>query len=125
MRLGEYPLPSYAAYIWHSGDALHILMPPSTEGGKSNTIRIPLERTGVEHNQWGQPLPSQRGWKFLLDTLLARSTSDQFTIGTPAAPTQYDLDEIVRHWSGQVTKIERKKDAPEELTIDDLDILAD
>lgn len=121
MKLGEYPLPSYAAYIWHSGDAIHILFPSDAEAGKTHSIRIPLERAGVEYNNWGQPLPSQRGWKFLLDTLLARSTDERFSVGTRAAPTQYDLDNIVKHWAGQVTKIEKKKDAPQELTIEDLE----
>lgn len=120
--IGDYPLPSYACYIWHTGDGLRILFPPTIPEGRSHTVTIPLDRAGVECNDWGQPLPSQRGWKFLLDLLTERHRNGAKPVGSKSTPTQYDLDKIAAHWNGKITRIEKKKDAPPDLTLDDIEL---
>jgi hypothetical protein len=124
MRIGDYPLPSYAAYIWHSGDSIRVLLPPTTSDDRSHTISLPIDRCGVVCNDWGQPLPNQRGWQALLQTLRARSSQrESARVGTEAAPTQYDLDAVMRAiGDGKLTKIEKKKSAPERLELENLDL---
>lgn len=124
MRIGDYPLPSYAAYIWMAGDSIRVLVPPTMNDDRSHTVSLPLDRCGVVCNGWGQTLPNQRGWEALFKLLQSRSSQrEDPKLGTPAAPTQYDLDMVMRALGeGKVTRYEKKKAAPEKLGIEDLDL---
>lgn len=124
MRIGDYPIPSYACYIWHSGDSIRLLIPPTTTDDRSHTLSIPIERCGINVNEFGQTLPNQRGWEAIIKTLRDRSASrENPKLGESGAPTQYDLDQIMRALGeGKVTRIEKKKNAPERLELEDLDL---
>lgn len=124
MRIGDYPLPSYAVYAWFSGDSIRILLPPTNEDDRSHTVSIPIERCEIERNDFGQTLPTQRGWEALFKLLQNRASNREDTrIGTKSSPTQYDLDAVMRAiGEGKVTRVEKKKDAPERLELEDLDL---
>lgn len=116
----QYPPPSYAAYIW-------------TQGGNKLFVAFPGEKSGhkvaVEFD-----LPSLRGLASapelsllerksigalfgILQTLIAREHNESASIGTLAAPTQHDLDLILK-----ALKARPAKKVPEKLTIEDLQL---
>lgn len=84
----KYPLPAHAASIWFTGTSLNLTFP------NDQTIVIPLERCGVETNEWGSPLPSQRGWAVILQCLKDRATAsrEESKIGQRGQPTQYEVE---------------------------------
>ena len=84
----KYPLPAYAASIWTNGTHICISFP------NDQTITIPLERCGIETNDWGSPLPSQRGWALLSQLMKDRAAQSQneTRIGERGQPTQYAVE---------------------------------
>ncbi len=87
----KYPLPSYAANIWLAGDRIAVQF----EG--SHTIFIDLARCGVECNNSGSTLPTQRGWEVLLSILKDRSRATaRPRIAERGAPVQYDIEQMLR-----------------------------
>lgn len=84
----KYPLPTYAASIWFTGTSINITFP------NDQTIVIPLERCGVETNDSGAPLPSQRGWALIAQLLKDRAAAsrDENKIGQRGQPTQYEVE---------------------------------
>ncbi len=84
----KYPLPNYAASIWFNGTHICVSFP------NDQTITIPLERCGVETNDWGSPLPSQRGWALLLQLFKDRVNAhrEETKIGQRGQPTQYECE---------------------------------
>jgi hypothetical protein len=78
MRASDYPLPDYAAYIWHRGDALGLAFVDPQ--GSGNTVFIPLEK-----------FLSGKGAQWLVDTLAARHSAyvkrGKAQIGTASEPT--------------------------------------
>lgn len=126
----QYPPPSYAAYAWFQGDQLMLALPGETSGHKVHAL---VDLRVLRDMAQTSPFAEQRlsleerktlaGLYSLLTTLKARESADHKTIGTPAAPTQYDLDLILKALGqGKVTKIEPKKKVTETFTIDDLDL---
>lgn len=84
----KYPLPDYAASIWFTGDSINISFQDD------QTIVLPIDRCGVETNDWGSPLPSQRGWAVILQCLKDRANAsrDEKRIGQRGQPTQYEVE---------------------------------
>lgn len=89
-----YPLPAHAASIWFTGDGLSIAFPPQGPEQKGSTIHIPLDRCGIETNDWGTPLPSQRGWSVILTFLKQRAAAAREfkRLGEPGTPSQYEVE---------------------------------
>lgn len=115
-----YPLPSYALSIWLSGDRLMLGVPGDDRvpNDRPHTLAIPLDRCGVEMNDWGtSPLATQRGWHALLETLRERAREGYIPkLGSKACPTQYNLDEIQR----RITRYNSQGKA--EITLEELDL---
>jgi hypothetical protein len=98
-QIGDYPLPSFAAYVWLEGHELVLGLPPRAEHERGHQVRIPLEKCSVECSSWGSPLARQLGWKALLDILRERARAgqrDRFHVGTRADPTQQMLEAVMR-----------------------------
>lgn len=90
MRASDYPVPDYAAYLWHRGDGLMLSLPDSHDA-KGQTLFIPLTKLDVGESP---------GWKFLLHTLAARRTAVQAgqrtSFGTASKPTAQQLEAALR-----------------------------
>jgi hypothetical protein len=102
--------------IRFDGNALVLHFPEN-----DHEISIPIERCEVINNNWGTPLPNQRGWRVLLDVLHARYSADcreKRTISTPAGPTIYQIEQAL------LAKLppKRKTVAKAELSLEDLDL---
>lgn len=46
-KVGEYPVPSHAAYIWAAGDQLMIGFPPRNGQEKGHTASVPFNERGI------------------------------------------------------------------------------
>src|SRR5258708_23378695 len=42
-----YPVPKYAAYIWLTGNVLHIGLPPGEEAERGHTVAISLDKCAL------------------------------------------------------------------------------
>lgn len=85
----RYPPPSYAITLWLAGDAIMLAIP------EAGTIPIPLERLEPQVNDFGAVVPGNRGLAVLLDLLRSRMASRAPTIGQPAAPVRYDVEQAL------------------------------
>jgi hypothetical protein len=79
--MSDYPVPSYAANIWIAGDKI-MLGFPSTVGGRSHSVALPM---------------TDKGLAVALDILKERSTSTIMSIGTRAAPTKWNIENDARY----------------------------
>ena len=91
MRASEYPVPDYAAYVWHRGDGLVIALPDTDAAGNGQTLFIPLEKLDAG---------TSPGWKFLLHTLAIRRNilqkGERPKFATDAKPTQEMLQHALK-----------------------------
>ena len=96
-----YPVPSYAAHIWVIGDVIHLALPPLEGHEQGHTIRVPWNPKALDH---------------LLRILRERETQKRpLNIATPAAPTQWDIE--------QVLKAMKKAKKLDEATVSELTVL--
>lgn len=131
-----YPLPSYAASIYISGDQLHIGLEPLEEDGRGRQIIIPLDQCGIEptqpehkceecghHQRANRSVKStQRGWLALLTLLRERAHLGHVSsISTPANPTQWNIDQILRSFGGEVKYVGSKKKVSDTMTLEDIE----
>jgi hypothetical protein len=83
----DYPLPAYAMYVWHRGDAVVLA------GNEGHTIVIPLDKLAVGSGA------DQRGWTILLDILRDRSRAyaarRPARIGTNEAPVRAQIEALL------------------------------
>jgi len=83
----DYPLPAYAMYIWHRGNALVLA------GNDGHTVVIPLDKLAVSSDA------DQRGWAILLDILRDRSRAyaqrSRPRIGTSEAPVRAQIEALL------------------------------
>ena len=89
MRAADFPIPDYALYVWHRGDAICVALPDYGETANERTLIVPLSK-----------LPGDApGWKFLLDLLRDRKMNyDQHkpnTFSTRAEPTSVQVKEAM------------------------------
>lgn len=93
-REDDYPLPSHAASIWLTGEALFLAL-PGTNGARGHTVRIPRGRCEAPGD-----IAALSGWSVLLELLRQRmhaaEEGTRASIGTRAAPVQYDIDGMLR-----------------------------
>lgn len=131
----SYPLPSYAASVWLNGDKLTLAFPGLDTHTQGHTVAVDIDISAITNlltssrfdhkNALGRDeRKSLRGLLSVLHTLRERSHQNApKTIGNPAAPTQYDLDQITRAIAGgKVRRIEPKREATEDLSLEDLDL---
>ena len=87
-----YPLPSHAASIWATGKGLMLGLPPIEGHTHGHTIHLDLARLNIPDGA------EFAGWRVLLSILSerARAKPKARTIGTRAAPTQYNLDGMLK-----------------------------
>lgn len=100
MARDDYPLPSYAAYIWIAGDEVHIQFPP-TVGTKSHTVKFPNTANGL---------------LILLDALRQRGREGKLVIGTRGEPTQYAVERALagdRKYNEWLRHMQATKDVTE------------
>jgi hypothetical protein len=108
MRNDDYPLPAHSLSIWKVGHTLYVGVPPSREGVRGTTLKITLDRCGVECSAFGQPLASQRGWRVLLDVLAQRERDGRSApLGNAGAPVQYDVEKILRAMGSAAPRVTR------------------
>jgi hypothetical protein len=93
--------------IYKSGDFLHLIFGPETGGTRTHSITLPI---------------NEKGFSALLRILSEREKSPFVPkhIATPAAPIQHMVDEWLK--KGGAIQHVTKRDAPDELTLDDLDL---
>jgi hypothetical protein len=114
----SYPLPSYVTQTWVSGDKLFVCFPP-TRGDKSHTVQLPATPAGFA----------------ILGSLLQERSREGYepSIGTRAAPVQYDIDKMLRQMGamngGSTSEVKvqklppvRKQEAKPTLSIADLEL---
>jgi hypothetical protein len=95
----DYPLPQHAAYIWTNGDKILLTFPgyEGVESRRFNTVTLdpktPAETIAVL-------------WSVLRER--ANASRQDRRIASRAAPTQAQLDEMIKHM--KVNRIEPKKD---------------
>lgn len=103
---GEYPLPTFAAYIWLAGDTLMLGLPPSEGNSRGHQVAIPAanlctsrELTDRERSDGVLSLDRSvktRGFIALLDVLRERAREGRVPkLGTRGEPTQYNLEEVL------------------------------
>lgn len=73
----DYPIPSYAAYIWIVGSNIHVCFPPSV-GSKSHTVIFPA---------------NDKGLKLFLKIMQERRGN--LTIGHAGEPTKYQVERML------------------------------
>jgi len=72
--LNDYPLPSHAVAIWFDGDGYSVRLPPEPGRDRGHIVRL-------------------HDLSMLAGILRERATAKHRSIGTPAAPTQAQLDQ--------------------------------
>lgn len=87
MRASDYPIPDYAAYIWHRGDAIGVMLPDYN--GNGHSLFIPIDK-----------FLDNKGARFLVDLLCARHSEyikrGHSDLGTNAEPTSQMLEHAMR-----------------------------
>lgn len=86
-----YPLPSYAAHIWLTGDEINLTF-PSPLDAPAHTVRFPA---------------NERGMKLALSILRDRASadrSDSLKLGHKAAPTQYMTEARYREITASIAR---------------------
>lgn len=111
MRVSDYPIPDYACYFWHRGDAL-VIQFPDYGSQRSHSLAIPIEKLS---NNEGIPA----GVRALLD-MMSQRRSDYLAgqrpkIGWNSEPTQQMLEHAMRI----------AKASPPKCTVVEEDIFAD
>jgi len=90
MRASEYPIPDYAAYLWHRGDGLMLALPDANDA-EGQMLFIPLTKLDAGEAP---------GWKFLLHTLAQRRSAVQrgehIKFATNAKPTAQMLEAALK-----------------------------
>ena len=71
----DYPIPSYATYVWLAGNHLYVCFPP-TVGSKSHTVLFPATDKGVA----------------LFLSVMRERKAGELHIGTKGEPTQYQVE---------------------------------
>jgi hypothetical protein len=79
--MSDYPLPSHACSVWLDGDTLWAAFPPRAGSDKGHKVHLTADEYGI---------------KSLLTILRARQCDGRHTVGTVAAPVQYDLETIAK-----------------------------
>ena len=100
MNERDYPIPAYAVYVWLVGDKLHVTFPP-TLGTKSHTVIFPANEKGME---------------LFLSTMRERKPG-QFTIGTRAEPTSYQVERALAGDKKYKDFVKREQDTREQQQI--------
>ncbi len=102
-----YPLPSYAVSVWFNGEALMVALPPGTDSdSRTHTIALPLDKCGIVTSLWGGAVSANRGWAALLDILKARHHAGRSVkIAERGAPTAYDIEGMLKAYSGNVNRV--------------------
>lgn len=123
----KYPLPSYAANIWLAGSTLWLSMPGHDQYDRNHVVQVPINITLIKNlisdteNIDLETRKTLQGLFVILNTLHERhqvGAADR--IGNKSAPTQWDIDQVLKAISsGRVTKIEKKKSI-NELSFDEM-----
>ena len=103
----RYPAPSYAAMVWYTPEGIRIALPAAL-GETGHSILLPLKEAS-----WGVMLGILRERARFADERSAR------TIGTRAAPVQYDIEAILRAM-GSSAPTPHRIEPRRTLTLDDL-----
>lgn len=104
----HYPLPAHAAYVWLKGDTLMLSFPPTAGHDRGHTVALYADAHGM---------------KVALSILKARRDESQLTVGTTAAPTQYQCDAsaISKHIAAhEVREVTGKAKTPKKSVSDQL-----
>lgn len=107
----DYPIPSYAAYVWmdDAGD-LRLLLPGPT--GKAHVLRYPSAKCQFDDKAW------TAGWAAMTSVLKDRSRNGEpKKIGNPGDITQAQLAEMMK---GMEITMVGKRDAPANLSLEEL-----
>lgn len=116
MRASDYPIPDYACYFWHRGDAL-VIQFPDYGTQRSCSLAIPIEKLS---NDAGQPT----GIRALLDIMQQRRNDyvagQRPKIGWGSEPTQQMLEAMLKssYRSPKCTVVEEDIFAEEETKAD-------
>ena len=74
--MSDYPIPSYAAYIWAAGDRIWLGFPAMSDGTPPHSVPYPA---------------TERGLTLAVEALKARRVGDR-TIGNHGAPTRHSIE---------------------------------
>jgi len=113
--MNDYPLPSHAVAVWFDGDGYSVRLPPEPGRDRGHVVRL-------------------HDLSMLAGILRERATAKHRSIGTPAAPTQAQLDVTRRQFEAtKLIKESRKAPPPSpkparksrvtELNLEDLGLL--
>jgi hypothetical protein len=109
-------IPSHACSVWIAGDKIWAAFPGQ---GTTHSVHVPADEAGI---------------KILLGILRARQIDGRHTVGTAAAPVQYDLETIskamkittvVKTTIAPLSETERKRALARQRDLDLADILHD
>lgn len=97
-----YPLPRYAASIWHNGRGLVLCLPGANGAQRGHTIYIDDDKLTLSDGA------AYAGWATLRTILTERHRATYAqAIGTKAAPSQYNLEAMLRVMAGSTPKVRR------------------
>jgi hypothetical protein len=126
----QYPNPSYAAHIWTSGDRVNLILPPATDhNARSHTIHATVNIAALksivsqldeESLEERKSLAAVIGF---LQVLKAREDAQRSVeIGKAGAPTQLDLEYMVRQLGVKVQRVGKKSKADNGMTLEDIEL---
>jgi hypothetical protein len=123
----KYPPPSHAASIWLADQTIFLGLPGITDHEHGHTVQAQVnmavlrnlcadtDRFDLNERKTFQALAS------IINTLHERATQTKQTIGMKGAPTQWDLDIVMKALAkGAVTVIKPKVDAKKIDSLEDL-----
>lgn len=110
--MNDYPLPSHAVAIWFDGDGYSVRLPPEPGRDRGHIVRL-------------------HDLSMLASILRERATAKVRTVGTAAAPTQYQLEMAKKQFEALNTIKQARKAPPPsarsqrvtELNLEDLGLL--
>lgn len=116
MSSADYPVPSFAAYIWLAGDKLCLGLPPADGRSRGHTVVIPLAKLNITRGQteWEQEngavdltrSVSTVGFATLLQLLHQRERDGRIApIGARGEPTQYQLEAMMKALAGSSVSV--------------------
>lgn len=79
--MSHYPIPSYAASIWITGDHLWLGFPPISEGEQGHSVPYPL---------------TNRGLLLAIETLKHRRRGERM-LGEAGSPSRYQVERELYH----------------------------
>lgn len=122
----KYPSPAHAGTIWLAGDQLFLSMPGHEDHIRHHAVQFTVDRAALKSVGTDMDVPfearkSVLACLALMNILHERALANHpQKIGLQGAPTQYDLDHIIKSFGGQIKNVNPPKPISDDITLEDL-----